>query len=327
MRNLLPIIVLCVSPFLLFSQTDPLHHLEEELGRLEGLSGGSVGVGIIHLGSNRQLMFNGEQSFPMASSYKIPIAVKLLQRVEAGDFGLDTLVEIQESDIHPGSGTISRLLNDPGVALSAHNLLELMMLISDNSATDLCMKLAGGPEMINGMLMKNGLNQISVDRPTIALIANWLGIDMQADEEMGMAEFMEKAEALDEETQAQANQLFTKDVRDQSSPRHLAYLLQLLWEGKLLNPEHTELLLDIMYRCETGGGRLKGILPPGTAVAHKTGTIGGTTNDVGIIDLPGKAGHVICVVLIKDSSITVAEREKVIAHIARATYDYFLFRP
>lgn len=327
MRNLLLLLCLCLSSILLFSQTDPLTHLEQEIERLEKLSGGSVGVGLIQLESDRLLMYNDEEVFPMASSYKIPIAVKLLQRVEAGDFGLDTLIELTESDIHPGSGTISQLLNDPGVALSARNLLELMMLISDNSATDLCMKLAGGPEAINGMLMKNGLNQISVDRPTVVLIANWLGIEMKADEEMGMEVFMKKAEALDEATRTQANKMFVKDNRDQSSPRHMAYLLRLLWEGKLLNPAHTELLLDIMYRCETGENRLKGILPPGTSVAHKTGTIGGTTNDVGIIDLPGEAGHVVCVVFIKESSISVAEREKVIAHIARAAYDYFLFRP
>jgi len=56
-----------------------------------------------------------------------------------------------------------------------------------------------------------------------------------------------------------------------------------------LSEKSTELLLDIMERCETGAGRLKGLLPEGTVIAHKTGTIGGTTNDVGIITLPQDA--------------------------------------
>ena len=81
-----------------------------------------------------------------------------------------------------------------------------------------------------------------------------------------------------------------------------------------------------MYRCQTGAARLKGALPPGTPVAHKTGTIGETTNDVGIIDLPGDAGHVVTVVYIKESKLeNNAAMEPVIAQIARAVHDYFVF--
>ena len=80
-----------------------------------------------------------------------------------------------------------------------------------------------------------------------------------------------------------------------------------------------------MSRCKTGENRLKGFLPEKTYVAHKTGTIGSTTNDVGIIKLPNDKGHVIVVAFIKDSEIEMPEREKAIAHAARAVHDYFLF--
>jgi beta-lactamase class A len=80
-----------------------------------------------------------------------------------------------------------------------------------------------------------------------------------------------------------------------------------------------------MRRCETGAARIKGILPPGTEVRHKTGTIGGTTNDVGIITLPGEAGHVALAVFVKSSRRPSTDVEPVIAQIARAVYDYFLF--
>ena len=62
-------------------------------------------------------------------------------------------------------------------------------------------------------------------------------------------------------------------------------------------------------------------------VAHKTGTIGGTTNDVGVLTLPGAAGHVALVVFVKGSDLEVPERELAIAQIARAVHDYFLFVP
>jgi beta-lactamase class A len=82
-----------------------------------------------------------------------------------------------------------------------------------------------------------------------------------------------------------------------------------------------------MERCRTGEARLKGILPAETIVAHKTGTIGEITNDVGIITLPGDAGHIAIAVLVKSSEKEVPERERVIAQIARAVYDFFLFQP
>ncbi len=315
----------CILPNQINAQDQKLDRLRGEIARLEKISGGTVGVGIIHLESGRELMFNDEHSFPMASSYKIPIAVQLLKRVEAGEMRLDSLVNLTLKDVHPGSGTISRLLNDPGVALSALNLMELMMLISDNSATDLCMRLAGGPDDINNMMKKNGVEGITVDRPTVVLIANYLGIEMSADETMSMEEFDEAVDAISREDREKAMAAFSKDPRDQSTPQAMAKLLQLIWEGKLLNKKNTELLLDIMYRCETGDARLKGMLPPNTRVAHKTGTIGGTTNDVGIINLPGDSGHVITVVFVKESELSVSQREQAIAHIARAVYDYFLF--
>ena len=82
-----------------------------------------------------------------------------------------------------------------------------------------------------------------------------------------------------------------------------------------------------MRRCRTGDARLKGMLPLGSEVAHKTGTIGATTNDVGIVTLPDGAGHVAIAVFVKSSDKETSVRERVIAEVARAVHDYFLFQP
>jgi beta-lactamase class A len=95
----------------------------------------------------------------------------------------------------------------------------------------------------------------------------------------------------------------------------------------MLKPESAELLLDIMRRCRTGEARLKGLLPQGTEIAHKTGTIGSSTNDVGIITLPANAGHVAIAAFVKSSEKDVTARERAIAEIARAVHDFFLFQP
>jgi len=74
----------------------------------------------------------------------------------------------------------------------------------------------------------------------------------------------------------------------------------------------------------TGDARIKGMLPPGTEVALKTGFIGGTVNDVGILNLPDDGGHVVLALFVMQGSKSESS-ERAIAQISRAVYDYFLF--
>src|SRR5688572_6041016 len=147
---------------------DPgLRRLESEITRLARIAGGTVGVGVIHLETGRELFINRSEPFPMASTFKVPVAVELLTRVDKGTVRLDSMITLKESDLHPGSGTLTQLFNKPGVSLSLRNLLELMLIISDNSATDLVLKAAGGGKSVNARLAALGVQGISVDRPTI----------------------------------------------------------------------------------------------------------------------------------------------------------------
>ncbi len=324
LQRLITYFFLFCLPFLALAQSN-LNNLQKEIARFEPLSGGKIGVGIYHIETGRELYFNENEPFPMASSFKVAIAVQLLKRVQAKELRLDSLVALQPTDLHPGSGTLSNLFDDPGVILSIRNLLELMLLISDNSATDICLRLAGGADVINKMLTTNGIEGQRIDRSTLKLIADYVGVPVANESTMTLAAFQNLAEKLTPEQEKQAAEVFGKDRQDTSTPRAMTQLLLKIWQGKLLNEYHTKLLLDIMYRCQTGDARLKGFLPPGTRIAHKTGTIGGTANDVGIIELPNNAGNVIVAVFVKNSTEEIPEREKVIAHVARAAYDYFLF--
>ena len=307
---------------------DPgLGRLLAEIERLAPSSGGTVGVGAVHIETGRAVWFNEDQSFPMASTYKVPIAVQLLSRVDRGEITLADMVELEPGDIHPGSGTISNLFDDPGVALSLRNLLELMLLISDNSATDLTLTAAGGPDAVNARMSELNVDGLSVDRPTSVLIGDYSGVETPEDGRISLSEFRDLADDVSATDREAARETFATDPRDTSTPRAMAHLLAMAWAGRALGSKNTEVFKDIMLRVQTGTGRIKGVLPPGTPVGHKTGTIGGTTNDVGYIYLPGDAGHVITVVFVKDSERPVPAREATIAQISRAVYDYFLFNP
>lgn len=308
---------------------DPnLRLLEAEIGRLSAISGGKVGVGIIHIESGRELFINGAEPFPMASTVKIPIAVELLTRVQAGTVRLDSMITLKPSDLHPGSGTLTGLFNDPGVSLSVTNLLELMLLISDNSATDIVLKVAGNGPAVNARLAALRIQGISVDRPTIRLIADAVGMgDLGPESGWSLASFDSLRRAVTPAQATAARDAFYRDRRDTSTPEGMARLLAQIWRGQALPAPYGPQLLNILLRVETGAARLKGLLPPDIPVYHKTGSLGiGVTNDVGILDLPD-AGHLVVAVFVKESRAAVADQERTIAQIARAAYDYFTFNP
>jgi beta-lactamase class A len=304
-----------------------LERLEREIARLSKNSGGVVGATAIHIETGRRVSLNGTARFPMASTYKVPIAVQLLARVDKGEVKLDQMVEIKQADLHPGSGTLTDLFNRPGVALSVRNLLELMLLISDNSATDVTLRLAGGGDVVTAKMRALGIDGITVSGSTAEMIAAWIGAKLPPEEKWTPEAFDKAFEAVTPDEQKAAMKKFDADPRNTSTPDGMADLLVKIQRKELHKAETAELLLDIMRRCRTGNARLKGLLPADTTVAHKTGTIGGTTNDVGIITLPDNAGHIAIAAFVKSSEKEVAARERAIAEIARAVHDFFLFHP
>lgn len=333
----LTLALLAIMPSLGVSQAtarfgdDPgLAHLEAEISRLAEAANGTVGVAAIHLETSRGVYLNRDVAFPMASTYKVPIAVQILTMVERGELSLDDLITVEQEDVYRTASAISDLLDQPGLILSVRNLMELMLQISDNIATDILFRTAGGSQAITDRMTEVGAGGIRVDRPTWAIIAGFVGrLDISEDNRIYPEEYLQLLmTARTEDEQAEFTQAFNRDPRDHATPEAMATLLTKIWNKKILNAEHSELLVDIMYRCQTGENRIKGLLPPGTPVAHKTGTIGETTNDVGIIDLPGGKGHVVTVVYIKESKLENNEAmEPVIAQISRAIHDYFVFNP
>lgn len=302
-------------------------NLEQEIQRAALLAGGIVGVYALHLETGRKIGLNAQERFPMASVYKIPIALQLLRLVDQGKVSLDKMITIQASDLRLGSSLISAYLFSPGVILSVRNLLELMLVVSDNTATDILLSLAGGPKAVTACLRAMGIFDMDVSRPTINLIAEATGFILPPEKEWNLELLKKLHDEVPLETKRAAAEKFLNDPRDTSSPEAMGQLLQLIFQGKFLKGETRNLLLDIMSRCQTGRYRIKGFLLPHTEVVHKTGTIAGVTNDAGLINLPHNAGTIAMAIFIKLSEKDSSDRERAIAHISRAIYDYFLFHP
>lgn len=292
---------------------------------IDGLEG-EVGVAVKHLESGEELSINGDSYFPMASVFKLPILVEVMAQIQEGKFALEDEISIQPRDQHLGSGMLSDL-DAPGIKLSVRNLINMMMMISDNSATDILLTKVGA-ERVNSRLRSYGIEGITVNRTCQFLIMDYLGLDQERYKDLPLDELIatyRKQREEDPQAFEKAAKEFSQVFKDQSSPRAMNRLLELVYNKEILEEASCDHILSVLFRCQTGERRIKGDLPSRTKVAHKTGTIGGTVNDSGIIILPDGLGHVVLTVFTRDMTIKTREVEDVIAQIARFVYDYFYF--
>jgi beta-lactamase class A len=309
--------------------TDPIDRLRAHISQAATEARGRVGVAIRHLESGVEIAVNADETFPMASTFKLPVLVTLYDKAKKGQLNWDEIVDVSVRDQHLGSGDLSYLYDTPGVKLSLHNVANLMMMVSDNSGADICLTRAGA-ENVNALMASFGVRPMRVDRPTQELILDYQGRDTARLKGLTLAEIQKDlprpaTQGNAVEARFARDDKFVADPRDQAAPIAFVTLLERLWRGEAVDKASSDAILETMKRCRTGTGRLKGLLPPNTVVAHKTGTIGGVIDDVGIIYLPDEAGHLAIAVMSKQTRATDAEAERAIAQIARYAYDYFTF--
>jgi beta-lactamase class A len=127
------------------TQSSATAALDQQIARLAQGAGGVVGVAAWRLdGKGPRILLNGGEAFPMASTFKIAVAGKILERVDKGELKLDQMIDVPTDMLSPSEVIADRLIH-PGISLSVYNLLELMLTQSDNTATDVLTKAAGPP--------------------------------------------------------------------------------------------------------------------------------------------------------------------------------------
>jgi beta-lactamase class A len=270
--------------------TDGLRGQIEEISRA---TRGRVGAAVTVLETGESVAVRGDEHFPMQSVYKLPIAMAVLHAVDGGALALDRKIMVQAADLVPAK--VYSPLRDRyphgGVELSVRELLRQAVEVSDGTASDVLLRLAGGGEGVTRFLRGLGVTGMTV--------------------------------ATSEAEMAQGDDV---QYRNWASPLAAIQLLRAVQEGQGLSPSSRSLLRDLMTASVPGARRIRGLLPAGTLVAHKTGTsrtAGGltrATNDVGIVRLPD-ARHLAVAVFVADSKADEATREAVIARIARAAWD------
>jgi beta-lactamase class A len=266
--------------------------LEERIGRIAAEAKGRVGVAAVVLETNDEVSLNAHDHFPMQSVYKLPIGMAALRQVDEGKLKLEQRVRVEKGDfVSQRQHSPIRDKNPKGVELSVGELLRYAVAESDGTASDVLFKLVGGADAVGKYL-----GEIKVGEMIVANTEKEIGGDW--------------------ETQ----------YRNWASPEGAVALLRALHERRGLSEQSQTLLMKVLTESTPGAKRLKGLLPAGTAVAHKTGTSGAqggitaATNDIGLLTLPnGK--HLAIAVFVSDSPTDEATREAVIAKVARAVWD------
>jgi beta-lactamase class A len=178
-----------------------------------------------------------------------------------------------------------RSLDDTINGQSARSLMRRMLVHSDNRATDILLRDLGGPTALHNWLQQNGMTGLRVDRTIAQLLSDKRDL---------------------------------WDRRDSSTPTAMVDLLRRIYRAELIKPASRNYLMDLMSQCATGKNRMKAMLPFGTPVEHKTGTLNGLTDDIGFITLPD--GHRIAIAIFARGG---SDRPRTIAEATRAIYDGF----
>jgi beta-lactamase class A len=296
----------------------------EALRRIARRVGGEVGFTAVHLETGARISFNGGRRFPMASVSKIPMALEFLHRVDRGEIDLSEELIVPTTDFRPGYSPLASWSGGRAEQATVDSLFRLMIEVSDNTATDVILRLAGGPDEVTRRLRELGIEEIDVNRSEARTFADLSGIpDTVPEAELYRYNYFRMRDALPPDHRQQARLRFGDDPRDMATPDGAARMLALIHAGEGLSRESRDYLLDAMLESRSGSRRIRGLLPGGTPVAHKTGTIAAAINDIGIITLPGDAGHVAIAAFVYTFYRTQWRRERTIAEMSRLAYDYF----
>jgi beta-lactamase class A len=277
-----------------YAQTTNHAQLRTNINAIAATSAGKVGLSIRLLETGDTLSFRDTARYPMQSVFKFPIAVSVLRAAEKGRLNLDDKILVTKKDLRK---TVSALLEkypNGNQRVSIREMLTDMVTLSDNNACDILMRTLSGPQKITADIHGVGVTDIMI-----------VGDETQMNADWGL------------------------QYRNWSRPSAQVKLLKLLYQGKLLSTTNTQLLINLMEHTFVAPKRIRGLLPAGTIVAHRSGTSGTdekslspATNDVGMITLPnGK--HLAIAIFLSDSYLHDDERDEIIAKMAKAAYDEF----
>jgi beta-lactamase class A len=279
-------VALCAAPA---SAAD----LEARIAPLAKDHKGKVAVAVKHLKTGESFYLNADDAMPTASLIKLPVMVEAYWQASEGKADLKKTLTLKKDDKVPGSGVLTQHFSD-GATFPLRDAVRLMIVFSDNTATNLVLDQIGIPST-NERVAKLGLKNTKVNAKVFK--GSTTSIDPAATKKFGLGS---------------------------TTAREMVELLELIDAGKVVSPAACKEMLGHLKACDDKE-KMTRFLPAGTAVAHKTGSVNASKTDAGIIYT--KSGPVALCVLTdeNDDKRWVADNaaQVLIGKIAREVYDHF----
>ena len=287
----------------------------------------TFGVAIKYLESGEEVLLNADRTYQLASVFKIPVLVTAMQQLDADRFSLDDRIELKDTHKASPSGILAFLRE--GLQPTIEDLLMLMIIISDNTATDMVLDLIGGPPAVNASLRELGFSEEEIN---ITMSVHDLFEDVFYTSECILTE-PEMAARLKETGVNFEGEVYREgSTANVATPLAVNRLNEMIFHGQVASREACDKALDIMLH-QTLNTRLPSRLPLEIPVAHKTGTVIGVRNDSGIIYVSDDVHVAITVLTRKEdkpsmeeilarSSEEEASIDKAIGQIAKFAYEY-----
>ncbi len=302
--------------------------LRDEWRRIAGATDGTVGAAALHLTSGQLVSLNGDERFPLASVCKLPIAMNMLALVDERKLTLDQPIEVLPRDVVSWVSDMARRWPAQR-RFPLNEMIELMVAQSDNTAVETLFRIGGkGPAMAD-RFREWKVEGVRVDRSERQCLLENTGVQLQPPPDQWTDALLTALiDKTTPEMSYRATQRYLTDPRDTGTPNGTVQLLARAFRGEILSEPSTAYLIRILKETTTFPTRLKGLLPAGTVVAHKTGSTGtvkgltAATNDSGVIFLPD-GGRLAISVYIKASTRTGSVRDSVIAQISKAAFDCY----
>lgn len=346
MKRLILFLLFCLPAAAQSERTARLQRQVENLVRQASV--GDVAISIAHLPSGERVELDATRPAALASVFKVPVMLELAHQMQSGQskLTLQTRLPVRASDKCIGSGSLQHQPN--GTTVSVERLIELMETRSDNTATDMLFRRIG-LESVDRFMHGLGLqsSQIFLTNRAAWLISlahssdfrgmsphqiarTWqkfspaqrLAAALHAEQEnstLSLREFQRLEDQSADENTSEENIVVATTVDNKASAHDLAVLLEKLYQGEVLNSRWSRFCLGVLGR-QHFNSRIPRNLPRGVKVYHKTGTIAGVVNDIGIVEA-GPKNPVVVVALIENvapGQTTAAE--ELIGRVAHAAY-------
>ncbi len=276
----------------------PIQRLQTAVERITRSVNATWGIYVKSLETGEEIALDADRQMETMSTIKIPLMAEALEQVKAGRFKLDDKYTLRQEDIRPGTGVIQRL--DPGAVLTVKDLLTLMIVVSDNTATEVMYRMVGGPEAVNRRMDGLGLKQTRATSTPAAWFA-----------------------ALRAAPSSEAFYREGKLPFGLSTPREMGRLLEMMERGTLVDKSSSELMLQIL-RGQVYRTRIPRYLTS-YRVPHKTGDfLPYVGDDVGVLEAQGRT--IVISVFTGNHFGSGETLENAIGLIAKEVGDYFAYR-